>query len=80
MPSPVEFVLAVAKSLADQPDRVSARWVEGERGGHVELLVAEGDRGKMIGRRGQTVEAMRRLVQAAFAGEGQAFGVELKDE
>lgn len=79
MPSPVEFVLSVAQSLADNPEQVSARWVETERGGHVELKVAENDRGLIIGRRGRHIDALRLLVKAAFGEEGKEAGVELAE-
>lgn len=79
MASPAEFVVSVAKSLTDQPDKVSARWVESPEGHFVELTVAPEDRGKIIGRRGRTIQSLRRLATAAFAQNGEEVGVELAE-
>jgi predicted RNA-binding protein YlqC (UPF0109 family) len=78
MPSPVEFIGAVVKSLVDKPDQVEARWVDAD-GGYVELKVPAEDRGKVIGRRGRTIQALRDLASSAF-GEGGSVGVELLEE
>jgi uncharacterized protein len=55
----------VAKGLVDQPDAV--RVVRSERDGAVvfELHVAPDDVGKVIGRQGRIVRALRTLVRAA---------------
>lgn len=74
MPSAVDLVRAIAQSLVDQPDKVEARWVESPEGGHVELKVADQDRGKVIGRRGRTIDSLRQLATAAF---DKQVGVEL---
>jgi uncharacterized protein len=55
----------VAKGLVDKPDEV--RVVRSERDGAVvfELHVAPDDVGKVIGRQGRIVRALRTLVRAA---------------
>ena len=60
-------VEVLACALADRPDDV--RVVESQHKGTtlVELYVAPGDAGKMIGRQGRTVAALRTL--ASTAGE-----------
>jgi uncharacterized protein len=79
MSSPVEFVVSVAKSLADAPEQVSAQWVDTDKGGHVALKVSEGDRGRIIGRRGRNIDALRLLLKAAFGADGKEVGVELAE-
>jgi predicted RNA-binding protein YlqC (UPF0109 family) len=88
MSSPVDFVLAVAKQLVDRPDEVRARWVDAadddrRRGdsdddGFVELTVNPSERGKIIGRRGRTIDSLRTVATAAF-GQGGTIGVEVAE-
>lgn len=58
----VEFV---AKKLVSHPDSVSVRLIESDSGGTVELTVDEADMGRIIGRNGRTVKAIRTLLYAA---------------
>ncbi len=60
-----EFIERIAKSLVDQPDAVKVTEVEGERTSVVELSVANEDMGKIIGKQGRTVSAIRTLLNAA---------------
>lgn len=60
----VEFV---SRALVDEPDRVDVQVVQGERTTVYELRVAESDLGKLIGRNGRTVRAVRTLLSAAAA-------------
>ena len=60
-----ELIEYIAKSLVDQPDAVKVTEVEGERTSVIELSVAEKDMGKIIGKQGRTVRAMRTLLNAA---------------
>lgn len=92
MPSPVEFVLSVARALADHPEKAAARWVDVPEGGapgdggearpkgsHVALEVSPDDRGKIIGRRGRNIQSLRRLVTAVFGKDNRQVGVELAE-
>lgn len=60
-----ELVQFVAKSLVDEPDEISVVETEGERGIVIELRVAPGDLGKVIGRQGRTARAIRAILAAA---------------
>ncbi len=65
MASPVASVVeAAARALVDAPETV--RVTESEHRGTtlVELSVAEGDTGKVIGRQGRIADALRTLVAA----------------
>ena len=55
----------IAKSLVDQPDAVKVTEVAGERTSVIELSVANEDMGKIIGKQGRTVSAIRTLLNAA---------------
>ena len=72
-----ELVLALAKSLADNPGQVSVAL--SEHGGSVELRIetAESDKGKIIGKQGRVIKAIRALVGAAASKAGQRASVEI---
>jgi uncharacterized protein len=74
MDSPTGWVLSVVKTLVDRPEDVEARWVPSAEGGLVELKVHPQDRGKVIGKRGRTIQALRTVASAAGPGP---VGVEL---
>jgi hypothetical protein len=59
------LVEQIAKSLVDDPDRVSVQQSESDQATVLELSVAEGDLGKVIGKQGRTARALRALLAAA---------------
>jgi len=60
-----ELIEYVAKLLVDHPDLVKVTEVKGEKTSVIELSVAEGDMGKIIGKRGKTARAIRTILNAA---------------
>jgi len=60
-----ELVKLIAKALVDEPDQVEVREVEGEKVTIIELRVARGDVGKVIGKQGRTARSIRTLLNAA---------------
>jgi len=60
-----EVVETIAKALVDHPDEVAVSEVDGEGATVLELRVASGDIGKVIGKQGRTARAMRTLLRAA---------------
>jgi len=77
----VEDLLAyLARSLVDRPDEVSVESFEEDDGTVVlELHVAEDDAGKVIGRGGRTVAALRTVVKAASVRQGRRVLVDVVD-
>jgi uncharacterized protein len=73
------LVETVAKALADQPDAV--RVGQSERRGMtvIELQVAPGDLGRVIGRQGRTAAAVRALLSAAAEAEGKRATLDIRD-
>jgi len=63
-----ELIEYIVKSLVDQPAAVKVTEVEGERTLIIELSVAKEDMGRVIGKQGRTVTAMRTLLNAAIQG------------
>jgi uncharacterized protein len=61
-----ELLVYLARALVDEPDKVEVEQFEEDDGTLVlELSVAEGDYGKVIGRGGRTAQAIRSIVKAA---------------
>jgi predicted RNA-binding protein YlqC (UPF0109 family) len=75
-----ELVAYLARHLVDEPDAVRVDEAESPDGALVLLLhVAEQDRGKVIGRRGRTVQALRILARAAGARDERRVLLEIAD-
>ena len=74
-----DVVEVVARALADHPD--SVRVTERANGGQtqVELFMAPGDLGRVIGRQGRTAAALRTLVSATADLEGAKATLEFRD-
>jgi predicted RNA-binding protein YlqC (UPF0109 family) len=77
----VEELLAyLARSLVDAPDQVSVDSFDEDDGTLVlELHVAEDDTGKVIGRGGRTVAALRTVMKAAAVRHGRRVLVDVVD-
>ena len=77
----MEDLLAyLARSLVDRPDEVSVESLEEEDGTIVlELHVGEDDTGKVIGRGGRTVAALRTVVKASAVRQGRRVLVDVVD-
>lgn len=75
-----DVVEVVAKALADQPDavRVTEREAKGQT--FVELAMAPGDLGRVIGRQGRTANAVRTLVTLAAELDGTKATVDFRDD
>ena len=65
-----EFIEMVVMQLVDKPDEVQVSEVESEKRIIYELMVGEGDYGKVIGKRGKNISAIRSLIFAINAKEG----------
>jgi predicted RNA-binding protein YlqC (UPF0109 family) len=72
-----ELVEAIAKALVDNPDQVQVRAIEGEQVTVFELRVHGSDLGKVIGRQGRTVRAMRTILNAVGMKLRKRFTLEI---
>jgi len=72
-----ELVEFIARALVDHPEAVQVREVEGERTVVIEIKVAPDDVGKIIGRQGRVVNALRTVVRAAAVRTGKRVTVEI---
>jgi predicted RNA-binding protein YlqC (UPF0109 family) len=64
---PADLVCFLAKKIVDEPDAVRVEEVDEDGDLLLRLHVAEADRGKVIGRRGRMVQALRTLARASGA-------------
>ncbi len=70
----------LAKTLVDKPDVVEVIHTPQDGGHLLELKVAPDDVGKIIGRDGRTVNALRTIVAAAAQQQGQKARLEVLDD
>jgi uncharacterized protein len=74
-----DAIETVAKALSDSPERVSVTETQHQGTMLIEVSVAAPDVGKLIGRQGRTIQAMRTL--ASISGErlGRKVSLEVLD-
>jgi predicted RNA-binding protein YlqC (UPF0109 family) len=69
----------IVEHIVDEPNQISIGATSDDRGPVLLLSVAEDDRGKVIGRQGRIVQAIRTIVKAATVGTGERVNVEIVD-
>ncbi len=80
MPADVRMLVEhMARNLVEAPDAVSVE--EFEEGGEnvLNLMVAENDMGRVIGRSGRTARCLRTIVAAAGQRAGKEYELEIVD-
>ncbi|MEM8628998.1 MAG: KH domain-containing protein [Chlamydiota bacterium] len=73
-----EFVEYIVKNLVDNPDDVSINEIEGTNTKILELHVPKPDIGKIIGKGGKTINALRTLVMAVASRDHNRTRVNLE--
>ena len=74
-----DLVEYIAKSLVDDPSGVQVNEIEGEKSTILELKVAEGDVGKVIGKHGRIAKAIRTILSASATKTGKRVVLEILD-
>ena len=74
------FLDFVVKGLVDRPDAVRIESVEKGGATCYEMHVHPSDVGKIIGRKGNTIHALRSLLQVGGAKQGKRVSLELKED
>ena len=74
-----ELLLYMAKNLVDDPEAVTVTEIEEEDGKVLELRVADGDMGKVIGRQGRIAKEIRTIVKTVALRTGEKVTVEIVD-
>lgn len=75
-----EVLEYLARALVDEPDAVQVNEIEGDGSVILQLKVAPDDMGKVIGKRGRTVKALRTVVRAAGSRQDLTTMVEIVEE
>ena len=74
-----ELVRYMAESLVDDPESVEVKEVRNRSGVVLELRVADADMGRVIGKGGRIVNAMRSLVDVASEKQGRRVRLDVVD-
>jgi predicted RNA-binding protein YlqC (UPF0109 family) len=69
----------IVKSLVDKPEEVAVSEDSTGKSVTITVHVAEGDMGKLIGREGRTVRAIRSLLYAAGQKHGKRFVLDVAE-
>ena len=72
-----ELVEYLARSLVDEPEAVQVEEADAGRVTVYEVTVAEDDVGKIIGRQGKVIRAIRTVVKAAATRQGARVDVDV---
>ena len=73
------LLVLLVRPIVDEPDRVEVEASESDTRVDLELRVAPDDIGKVIGRGGRTIRAIRTVVKAASVKVGKRVNVEVAD-
>ncbi len=75
-----EFVAYIVKNLVDNPDKVVINEVEGTHTLIIELSVEKSDIGKIIGKKGKTINAIRTLLMSVASRNGLRVNLEILED
>ena len=74
-----ELLLYMAKNLVDDPESVTVTESTDDEGKVLELRVAPGDMGKVIGRQGRIAKEIRTIIKTVAQRTGERVTVEIMD-
>ena len=74
-----ELLLYMAKNLVDDPEAVTVTETSDDEGKVLELRVAGGDMGKVIGRQGRIAKEIRTIIKTVAQRSGEKVTVEIVD-
>lgn len=75
-----DFVAYIVKNLVDHPDQVKINEVGGTHTVILELSVEKSDIGKIIGKRGKTINAIRTLLMSVASRNNIRVNLEILEE
>src|SRR5690606_42146301 len=75
-----EFIEYIDKNLVDHPDQVRINEIGGTHTLIIELSVEKSDIGKIIGKKGKTINAIRTLLMSVASRNGIRVNLEILEE
>ncbi len=78
--SAVDFVRYVLDQVCKEKDQINVEVVSDDRGVMIKVQVASDDMGRLIGKRGQNISAVRTLVRVMGAKEGEKISVKVVEQ
>ena len=72
-----DLLIRIVKALVDNPEQVQVNEIEGSQTTVLELRVAKSDMGKIIGKHGRTVSAIRVVLIAASGKARRRYVLEI---
>ena len=75
-----DAVEKIMRSLVGEPDAVEVNEIADGKNVRLEVRVAESDMGRVIGREGRTVKAIRSVLFAAGQKQGKRFHLDLVED
>ncbi|HHY36996.1 MAG TPA: KH domain-containing protein [Firmicutes bacterium] len=72
-----ELVELLARALVDEPEAVTVTEEVRDGSVHLELRVAPGDMGKVIGKQGRIAKAIRTVLKAMATKEGKRVNLDI---
>ena len=75
-----EFVEYIVKNLVDNPDEVKINEIGGSQTLIIELSVDKEDIGKIIGKKGKTINAIRTLLMSVASRNGVRVNLEILED
>ncbi len=75
-----DFVAYIVKNLVDHPDQVKITEIGGTHTVILELSVEKSDIGKIIGKRGKTINAIRTLLMSVASRNNMRVNLEILEE
>jgi len=78
-PTAIAVLTHIVTSIVDKPESVTVDEVDGDGKLRLDVRVADGDLGRVIGRRGRTAASIRTVTRAAASKDGVDIDIEFVD-
>ena len=76
----LELVKKIVESLVDNPEGIDVKEVEGETSTIIQIKVTQSDIGKVIGKQGRIIEAIRTLSKAIGGKSKRNYMIEMVED